>query len=87
MKIGQHVDVVDRDGGGFISGVYAGEDSLDYFIVIDVGGLVQILTFGKVGWKLRETEGFTDIQWVLDDQQGYMQALYGQEDKRSLGGK
>lgn len=88
ILIGQHVNIIAGDGDGYLDNcVYAGEDSFDYFVVIDVGGLIQLMFFGKNVWTLKKIEGFTNINSFLNSQQKYIQSLYGQEDKRSLGGK
>ena len=85
MKIGQNVNVVYKNDGRCIySGVYACEDHTDYFIVVNPGGLTQILTFSKVFWNLKKTEGFTDIHEFLEDKKEYIKALYGVEGKHMM---
>lgn len=81
MRPGHHVNVICRNQGTHISGVYACEDYTDYFIVVSPGGLDQILTFSKAFWDLETIEGFTDIHEFLEDRKQYIKALYGIEGK------
>ena len=84
MKIGQHVNIIFRNQGTYISGVYACEDYTDYFIVISPGGLTQLLTFPKAYWDLEKTDGFTDIHEFLEDKKEYIKTIYGVEGKHMM---